>query len=69
MRKRYMGIDNKVITILLAIIPITNVVLGVITRVERKNWLGVVLNILLCPIFWLLDLVTIIANDDLTILA
>jgi hypothetical protein len=65
--KAYFGLD-WVISLILAIIP-TNIVLGVITRVLRENWLGVVLNIVLFPVFYIIDLVTIILHKDLTILA
>lgn len=67
-QKAYLGLD-WVISLILAIIPITNVVLGIVTRIQRKNWIGLILNIILCPLFWLIDLVTMIINKDLTILA
>ena len=60
---------GRIINIILAIIPITNIIFGVIKRAEKKNWLGVILNIILCFIFYWVDLVTIILYDDLRLLA
>ncbi len=67
-QKAYFGLD-WIISVILAIIPFTNIVFGIVTRIMRENWLGLVLNIILCPLFWIIDLVTIIAHKDLTILA
>lgn len=64
----YFGLGH-IVSIILAIIPVTNVVFGVIIRATHGNILGVVLNILLCPVFWIIDLVTIILNNKVTILA
>lgn len=66
--KAYFGLD-WIISLILAIIPITSIICGIITRVQRGNIVGAILNFFLCPIFWIIDLVTIIINKDLTILA
>ena len=66
--KRYFGL-SWIVCVILAIIPITNVICGIITRVQRGNILGAILNIILCPLFWLIDLVTMIASKDITVLA
>ena len=66
-QRAYFGL-NWVISIILAILP-TNVICGIITRIMRQNWLGLIVNIILFPVFWIIDLVTIIAFKDLTILA
>ncbi len=66
-QRAYFGL-NWIISIILAILP-TNVLCGIITRIMRQNWLGLILNIILAPIFYIVDLVTIILNKDLTILA
>ena len=58
---------SRIVNIILAIIPITNIVLGIIKRAEKKNWLGVVLNIVLFFIFYPVDLVTIIVYDRLVL--
>lgn len=68
MQKAYLGLD-WIISLILAIIPVTNIVLGIVTRIQRKNWLGLILNIILAPIFYIIDLVTMIIARDLTILA
>ena len=68
MQKAYLGLD-WIISLILAIIPVTNIVLGIVTRIQRKNWLGLILNIILAPIFYVIDLVTMIIARDVTILA
>lgn len=65
--KAYFGLP-WIVSIILAILP-TNVICGIVTRIMRANWLGLVLNIILAPLFYIIDLVTIIAFRDLTILA
>ena len=67
-QKAYLGLE-WIVSLILAIIPITNVILGIVTRIQRENWLGVILNIILAPLFWLIDLVTMILSKDLTVLA
>lgn len=66
--KAYFGLD-WIISLILAIIPFTNVILGIVTRAMRKNILGLILNVVLAPIFYIIDLVTIIINKDITVLA
>jgi hypothetical protein len=65
--KAYFGL-GWIISLILAILP-TNVICGIVTRIMRHNWLGLILNIVLAPIFYVIDLVTIILFKDLTILA
>lgn len=67
-QRAYLGLD-WVISLILAIIPFTNIVCGIIVRIQRENWLGVILNIVLFPLFYIIDLVTIILSKDLTVLA
>lgn len=66
--KAYFGL-GWIVSLILAIIPITNLVCGIVTRAMRGNIVGIVLNILVAPVFWLIDLVTIIVKKDVTILA
>ena len=66
--KRYFGLD-WIVCLILAIIPITSVICGIITRVQRGNILGAILNFILCPLFWLIDLITMIISKDITVLA
>lgn len=66
--KRYFGL-SWVVCLILAIIPVTSIICGIITRVQRGNILGAILNLILCPIFWIIDLVTMILSKDITVLA
>lgn len=66
--KRYFGL-GWLVCVILAIIPLTSIICGVITRIQRGNILGAILNFILCPIFYVIDLVTMILCKDITILA
>lgn len=65
--KRYFGL-SWVVCLILAILP-TNIICGFITRLMRGNILGAILNIILCPLFYVVDLVTMIVSRDLVFLA
>lgn len=67
-QKAYLGLE-WIVSLILAIFPVTNVILGIVTRVQRGNILGAVLNIFLIPVFYFIDLVTMILSRDLTVLA
>jgi len=67
-QKPYFG-QKRIVTLILAIFPLTNIVLGIIIRITRDNLLGAVLNFFLAPFFWIIDLVTIILYKDLIVLA
>lgn len=62
--KAYLG-QEFLVSLILAIIPITNIILGVIYRLQKGNLLLVLLNILLAPVFFIIDLVSVILNNDL----
>jgi len=66
--KRYFGL-SWLVCLILATIPPTNIICGIITRAQRNNILGIILNIVLFPIFYLIDLVTMIISKDITVLA
>jgi hypothetical protein len=66
--KRYFGL-SWIVCLILAIIPFTSVICGVITRLQRGNIIGAILNLVVCPVFYLIDLVTMIINKDITVLA
>ncbi len=66
--KRYFGL-NWIVCLILAIIPVTSVICGVITRFQRGNVLGAVLNFIFFPVFWIIDLITMILQKDITIMA
>jgi len=65
--KRYFGL-SWIICLILAILP-TNVICGIVTRAMRGNILGVILNIVLFPLFYIIDLITMIVQKDITVLA
>lgn len=67
-QKAYLGLE-WIVSLILAIIPVTNVILGIVTRVQRGNILGAVLNFFIAPLFYVIDLVTMILSRDLTVLA
>lgn len=66
--KRYLGF-SWLVCLILAIIPPTNIIFGIITRVQRGAWLGAILNFFLCPLFYFVDLVTMIVKKDVIFLA
>ena len=66
--KGYFGLGHLV-SIILAIIPVTNIIFGIVTRLTRGKILGAILNIFLFPLFWIVDLITIIVSNKLTFLA
>lgn len=66
--KRYFGLD-WIVCLILAIIPFTSIVCGIVTRVQRGNVLGAVLNFFLFPLFYIVDLVTMILSRDIVFLA
>ena len=66
--KAYLGL-GWIISIILAIIPITSLILGIVVRVQRGHLLGAILNFFLFPLFYILDIITIILKKDLLILA
>lgn len=63
-QKAYLGLD-WVVSLILAIFPVTNIILGVVTRVQGGNILMAILNIVIFPVFYVVDLVSIIINKDL----
>ena len=66
--KAYFGL-SWVVSLILAIIPITAWILGIFVRLDRKNYVMAILNIPFGFIFWLIDLVSIILKKDLVVLA
>mgnify|MGYP003295031826 CR=1 FL=1 len=64
----YLGL-GWLVSLILAIFPITNIIFGVITRVQRNNLIGLILNIVLCPVFYVIDLVSMIVTRKIFVLA
>lgn len=56
---------GRILNLILAIIPFTNILLGIIKRVQKGHLLAAVLNFFLAPIFWIIDLVCVILYDKL----
>ena len=67
-KNAYFGL-GWIVSLVLAIIPITNIVCGIVTRLDRKNPIMAVLNFFLCFIFYWVDLVSMILHKDLKWLA
>ena len=67
-QKAYFGLE-WIISMIIAIIPFTSLVGGIITRIQREQILYAVLNFFLFPVFWVVDLVSMILHKDLKILA
>ena len=67
-QKAYLGL-GWIVSLILAIFPVTNIVLGIVTRIQRGKILGAILNIILAPIFYVVDLITIIVTRDLRFFA
>ena len=65
--KGYLGLDNWVLNLILAIIPVTSWFLGAITRITRGHVIAGILQ-LIPPItlfFWVTDIIGIILKKDL----
>ena len=60
---------GRLIDLILAIIPVTNVIIGIVKRATTGHLLGAVLNFFLAPIFYIVDLVTVIVYNKLMLLA
>ena len=67
-QKAYFGLP-WIISLVLAIIPFTSWILGIVVRFSRGNILGGILNIPFGFIFWIIDLVTMITDKDVKVLA
>lgn len=66
--KRYFGLD-WIVCVILAIIPITSIICGIITRVQRGHIFSAIFNFFIFPLFWLIDLITMIVKKDITFFA
>lgn len=67
-QKAYFGLGWG-LSLILAIIPFTSWILGIVVRFQRGNILGGILNIPFGFIFWVIDLITMITEKDITVLA
>lgn len=61
----YFGL-GRLISIILAIIPITSLICGIITAAQNKSWLWVILRIFVgWNIFYVVDLITVIFSGKI----
>ena len=68
-KKKGAYVSNHLVNIILAIIPVTNFFLGLFTRLTRGKILGAVLNFFIFPLFWIVDIITVVTDDKITFLA
>ncbi|NLB49017.1 MAG: hypothetical protein GX813_04185 [Erysipelotrichia bacterium] len=55
--KDYFGL-GRVISLVLVIIPVTSLILGIIVKIQQKQWLGVIVRIFFgWNIIWILDII------------
>lgn len=66
-KKGYLGL-SFIPSLILAIFPVTNIILGIVARVQKGNLFLAILNIILAPVFYIVDLVSIILHNKLTYL-
>lgn len=60
---------GRILNIILAIIPVTNLILGIVKRAVTGHVIGAVLNFFLAPIFYVVDLITVICCNKLVLAA
>ena len=67
MAKDYLDIDNKIVNIILAIIPFTAWILGIITRFKDGHIVAGIIRIIpFCGLLiWILDLVFMITKGEI----
>lgn len=59
-KKDYFGL-GRVLSIILAIIPVTSLILGIVTRFQEKKFVAAILRLVLgWNIIWVLDLILMI---------
>ncbi|MCQ2086707.1 MAG: hypothetical protein MJZ37_01325 [Bacilli bacterium] len=60
--KDYFGLD-RIVSLVLVIIPITSLICGVLTRVKEGHYLAAILRVLVgWNIIWIADIVLMILN-------
>ncbi|MDY5831364.1 MAG: hypothetical protein SPK13_05780 [Treponema sp.] len=59
-KKDYFGL-GRLLSIILAIIPVTSLILGIVTRFQEKKFVAAILRLVLgWNIIWVLDLILMI---------
>ena len=66
--KAYFGL-GYIVSLILAIFPVTSIICGLVTRIQRGQILGAILNIVIAPVFYIIDIITMIVKKDITVLA
>ena len=60
----YLGL-GYIVSVILALIPFTNLILGVVLRIDKRQYLLALLNIIVFPVFYIVDIISIILNNKL----
>ena len=60
---------GRILNLILAIIPVTNIIFGIVKRATTGHPIGAILNFFLAPLFYIVDLVTVIVSDKLVLAA
>ena len=60
---------GRIVNLILAIFPFTNIILGIVKRIQNKSYIGAILNFFLSPLFYIVDLITVIVADEIKLLA
>ena len=68
-KKKGAYVSNHLENIILAIIPITSFFLGLFTRISRGKFIGAILNFFVFPLFWIVDIITVVTEDKISFLA
>lgn len=63
-KKGYLGL-GRLISIILAIIPVSNIVLGILIRIEKGKIILAILNFVIFPLFYIVDLISMLLNNKL----
>ena len=64
-KKDYFGL-GRVLSIILAILPVTSLILGIVTRFQEKKYVAAILRLVLgWNIMWVLDLILMIFTGKL----
>ena len=63
-KKDYFGLD-PLVSLILAIIPITAWVCGIITRAQEGKYVAAIIRIFLGWIIWICDLICMILNKSI----
>jgi len=63
--KDYLGIDNKIVNIVLAVIPFTAWLLGIITRAKEGKWIAAIIRVFGGWLIWVIDLFMMLTKGSI----